>query len=126
MEPVLLRRTLAGEWYEGAGAPLYSGGRRPEPQKINSVCHVSEVLHCPRYLLEIRGHVPNAVARQPGPACIRYMSPNFRHLGTNVLSCMIGIRIEKTMKATPPPMATIMIGSSSEVSAVMRISVCDS
>src|SRR5437879_4716321 len=61
-----------------------------------------------------------------------YMSPFSRshhglaHFGTNVLSCMIGMRIEKTMNATPPPMATIITGSSSEVSAETRISTCDS
>ena len=39
---------------------------------------------------------------------------------------MIGMRMEKTMNATPPPIATIITGSSSEVSAATRISTCDS
>src|SRR5205814_4711369 len=34
------------------------------------------------------------------------------HFGTKVVSCMMGMRMEKTMKATPPPIATIMTGSS--------------
>jgi len=32
--------------------------------------------------------------------------------------------MEKTMKATAPPMPTIITGSSSEVSAAMRTSTC--
>ena len=48
------------------------------------------------------------------------------YFGTKVLSCMIGIRMEKTMNATPPPIATIITGSSSEVSAPTRISTCAS
>ena len=58
---------------------------------------------------------------------VRGRSPSVgSYFGTKVLSCMIGIRMEKTMKATPPPMATIITGSSSEVSAETRISTCAS
>ena len=46
--------------------------------------------------------------------------------GTKVLSCMMGIRMEKTMKATPPPIITIMTGSSRLVIAETRISTCES
>src|SRR5207237_10807955 len=48
------------------------------------------------------------------------------HFGTKVVSCMIGMRIEKTMNATPTPITTIMSGSSKLVSAPMRISTCAS
>src|SRR4051812_48046176 len=50
----------------------------------------------------------------------------FLYLGTKVLSCMIGMRMEKTMKATPTPIPTIMIGSSRLVSAETRTSTCAS
>src|SRR4051812_7600525 len=50
----------------------------------------------------------------------------FLYLGTKVLSCMMGIRMEKTMKATPPPIITIMTGSSRLVIAETRISTCES
>src|SRR5712671_5098488 len=48
------------------------------------------------------------------------------HFGTKLVSCMMGMRMEKTMNATPPPITTIMIGSSRLVSAPTRISTCAS
>src|SRR6267143_6298631 len=48
------------------------------------------------------------------------------HFGTKVVSCMMGMRMEKTMNATPPPITTIMIGSRRLVSAPTRISTCAS
>src|SRR6202022_4992654 len=67
-----------------------------------------------------------ARGRLAGPSQMFCKHVRVLYWGMKVFSCMIGIRIENTMKATPPPIATIITGSRSEVSAPMRISPCAS
>src|SRR5713101_4146724 len=66
----------------------------------------------------------HAAAAAESPLSLVLLLHGCPHFGTKLVSCMMGMRMEKTMNATPPPMTTIMIGSSRLVRAPTRTSSC--